>query len=330
MRGSRTLNAMNGTQLQTESDNRSTAPLVGDPPVPDAPLGGFSRRSFLGGAITTSLIAVAVRRRPQLVDETAEDIQLTAVRPDTAVIVEPASPRLSLSVERDTDLFLGDFSFFGFTVDKNSTPTSLVATAVQTDENWIGVVVQLPPQAIGEGDYDSPSTSSIPFDPNPVLSQVAGPSRLAFTFTTGDTIPLPTMTVADLLDWSGWNLNVPPTAEFGSGYESAIEPTDIQTSIECPLALILAPVVDDESRIIIDRFTTQFENRTVPFVSAQQVTECWTTGLTSTETDFIIGHGPVAVVPSVAAVWATDYLTGSADATPEEFIQYDEYLPPPP
>ena len=69
----------------------------------------------------------------------------------------------------------------------------------------------------------------------------------------------------------------------------------------------------------------------MPFVSSQQVTECWTTSLTSTETDFIIGRpSSAAIVPSVAAVWATDYLSGSADATPEAFIQYDEYLAPPP
>lgn len=297
-----------------------------------APPRGFSRRTFLGGAVTASLIAVSVRRDPLLVGDAAADVQLVDVRPDTAVIVEPASPRLSLSAERDTDLFLADFSFFGFTVDKTSTPTSLVATATQTSDNWIGVVIQLPPQAIGEGDYDyPPSNPSVPFDPSPVVSQVAGPSRLAFTFTTGDKIPLPTMTVADLLDWSGWDLNVPPTAQAGSGYESAIEPTAIQSAIECPLALFLAPVVDDESRIIVERFTTQFENRTVPFVSSQQVTECWTTSLTSTETDFIIGRpSSAAIVPSVAAVWATDYLSGSADATPEAFIQYDEYLAPPP
>ncbi len=289
---------------------------------------GFSRRTFLGGAVTASLVAVAVRFDPRFVDTAAQGLD---VRPESVVIVETASPRLTLAVERDTDLFLADFSFYGFTVDKTSSPTSLVATAVQTTENWIGVVVQLPPQAVGEADYDYPSSTSIPFDPNPVLSQVAGPSRLAFTFTTGDRIPLPTMTVADLLDWSGWDLNVPPTAQEGSGYESAIEPTAIESAIECPLALFLAPVVDDQSEIILERFTTQFENRTAPFVSSQQVAECWTTNLTSTETGlFIGGRTSFPIVPSVAAVWATDYLSGSADFTPEAYIQYDEYIPPPP
>jgi hypothetical protein len=236
---------------------------------------------------------------------------------------------LTLAAERDSDLFLADFSFHGFTVDKTLSPTSLVATAEQTSDNWIGVVVQLPPQAIGEADYDFPSTANIPYDPSPVLSQVSGPSRLAFTFTTGDKIPLPTMTVADLLDWSGWDLNVQSTAQEGTGFESAFEPTGIQTAIECPLALFLAPVVDDESKIILDRFTTQFENRTAPFVSSRQVTECWTTSLTSTETEFFLGgRSSGEIDPAVAVVWATDYLSGNA--TPQAFIQYDEYLAPPP
>ncbi len=99
--------------------------------------------------MTASLIAVTVRRDPLLAGDAADDMQLVDVRPDTAVIVEPASPRLSLSAERDTDLFLADFSFFGFTVDKTSTPTSLVATAAQTSDNWIGVVIQLPPRPSG-------------------------------------------------------------------------------------------------------------------------------------------------------------------------------------
>jgi hypothetical protein len=292
---------------------------------------GFSRRTFLGGAVTASLIAVAVRFDPASVDTPGQQMDLARMVSDSVIIVEPASPVLTLTAERDTDLFLADFSFYGFTVDKTSTPTSLVATAVQTKDNWIGVVVQLPPQAIGEADYDYPSTAAIPFDPTPVLSQVAGPSRLAFTFTTGDRIPLPTMKVADLIDWSGWNLNVPATASTGSGFDSAIKPTPIQTAIESPLALYLAPVVDGEPEIIFDHFTTQFENRTEPFVSSEQITECWTTSLTGTETTIGLGGRTTAtIVPSVAAVWADDYLAGSASATPEQFIQYDEYIPPPP
>jgi hypothetical protein len=259
-----------------------------------------------------------------------------------AINAEPALPVLTFSADRDTDLLLADFSFYGFTVDKTSHPKALVATAIQTPDNWIGVVVKLPPQAIGEADYDWPSTSSSPsFDPTPVLSQVSGQSWLAFTFTTNARIPLPTMTVADLLDWSDWELNVPPTAVTGTG-ASPTEPSTLQTAIECPLALFLAPVVDGQTTLpgsfgiptnVHSSFATQFENRTEPFTSSGKVTECWATSLTGTRTvvtQFSTVTSPI--VPSVAAVWASDYTPpGSADApdaTPETNIVYSFYQQP--
>jgi hypothetical protein len=249
--------------------------------------------------------------------------------------IEAAQPILPLVAERASDLLLVNFTFCGFTVDKTLKPVSLVATAKQTSDNWIGVIVQLPPQAVAEAEYWYPTYPSgdIPYDPTPVLSQVAGPSRLAFTFTTGDTIPLPTMTVEDLLDWAGWHLNVPVTAQSGSGIAVPVQPTGLQTAIECPLALFLSPVVDpavDGPRIkhkSITGFSTYFENRTTPFTSSRQVTECWTTSLTSYETGIVVG-GDAQLVPTVAAVWAEDYESGNS--TPQQYIVYEEYEPPPP
>jgi len=263
------------------------------------------------------------------------------LQPDAINVVEPASPVLRFSADRDTDLLLADFSFYGFTVDKTSTPTSLVATATQTSDNWIGVVVQLPPQAIGEADYDWPQKlSPLSFDPTPVLSQVSGPSRLAFTFTTGDSIPLPTMTVADLIDWSKWQLNVPSAAVTGTGIVSPTEPSAIQTAIECPLALFLAPVVAGQTTVrgsfamqigVHSFFATRFENRTEPFVSSGNVTECWATSLSGYRTT-ISPQGTVtsAIVPSVAAVWASDYDSPpGSSATPQQNILYTFYQAPP-
>jgi hypothetical protein len=286
----------------------------------------FSRRAFLGGAASATLVAVAVRYDPALAMTAVQDLVRLDERPDTAVMIEPASPVLSLTAERDSDLFLADFTFYGFEVHKTAKPTSLVATATQTSDNWIGVVVQLPPQAIGEADYSYPPVdASIPFDPTPVLSELSGPTRLAFTFTTGDAIPLPTMTVADLMDWSGWDLNVPVSAQAGSGYPVASQPTDIQTAIECPLALILAPVVDDEDRIILDRFSTQFTNRTVPFTSADQVTEVWQTNLSSTQSYVIDDRITTSSIdPALAVVWATDF-GATTSATPWEYINYSYF-----
>ena len=240
------------------------------------------------------------------------------LQPDAINVVEPASPVLRFSADRDTDLLLADFSFYGFTVDKTSTPTSLVATATQTSDNWIGVVVQLPPQAIGEADYDWPQHPLHPLSTQPpCFPRSRARVRLAFTFTTGDRIPLPTMTVADLIDWSGWQLNVPSTAVTGTGAQSPTEPSTIQTAIECPLALFLAPVVDGRTTlpgsfagqiIVHSSFATQFENRTEPFVSSGKVTECWATSLSGNRT-ILSPRGTVtsAIVPSVAVVWASDY-----------------------
>jgi hypothetical protein len=264
------------------------------------------------------------------------------LRPGGIHVLRAASPVLKFSAERDTDLLLADFTFYGFTVDKSSNPTSLVATATQTPDNWIGVVVQLPPQAIGEADYDSPQKSPLPpFDPTPVLSQVSGPSRLAFTFSPDDRIPLPTMTVADLIDWSRWELHVPSAAVTGTG-ASPTEPGTIQTAIECPLALFLAPVVEGQTTlpgalsthgILHSSFTTQFENRTEPFVSSGKVTECWATSLSGKRT-IVTQFNTVtsAIVPSVAVVWASDYAPPDSadptpDATPESNIDYSFYQP---
>jgi len=282
-----------------------------------------------------TLVAVAVHVDPDQAGAALSPFSPEQFETDSVVVVKPATPVLPLVAERASDLLLVDFTFYGFSVDKSLTPTSLVATAVQTTDNWIGVVVQLPPQAVGEAEYWYPPVNpNIPYDPTPVLSQVSGPTRLAFTFTTGDQIPLPTMTVADLLDWSGWDLNVQAQAQAGSGIAVPAQPTAIQTAIECPVALFLTPVVDPEvlgpSRTVnksINGFSTQFENRTEPFASSQQVTECWTTSLASYETGIHLG-GNAQLVPDIAAVWATDYLTGSA--TPQTFIYYGEYLAPPP
>jgi len=293
----------------------------------------FSRRAFLGGAASLTLVAVAVRLDPSGAGAAEQALTDGRFQLDS-VGVEPAQPVLPLVAERASDLLLVDFTFYGFTVDKTSHPVSLKATATQTADNWIGVVVTLPPQAVGEAEYFYPPVNpNIAYDPTPVLSQVSGPTRLAFTFTTGDSIPLPTMTVEDLLDWSGWDLNVPVTAQAGSGAPLPVEPTTIQTAIECPLALYLAPVVDpavdgpDVTNKSINGFSTYFANRTAPFVSSEQVTECWTTSLTSYVTGVHLGGDP-QLVPTVAAVWADDYLTGNA--TPQEFIVYGEYEAPPP
>ncbi len=304
------------------------------------PTRGFTRRAFLGGVATAAVVAATVRFDPQLVRSVESSMDLgpnLRDSPKSVTPITPASPVLPITVERDTDLLLADFTFYGFTVDKTSKPPSLRATAKAAANTWIGVTVRLPPQAIAEGDYPYPPNTppyTLLFDPTPVVSQVSGPTTLAFTFTTGDSIPLPTMTPADLLEWSGWDLYVPQTAITGSGLGNPIPPltyqgAPFQTVIECPIDLLLSPVVDGQS-IKLSSFSTQFVSKSLPFTSQAQVTECWTTSLTSTETIYIDGAKQFVIPPAVAAVWANDYLDTAAESdTPENYIAYYPYEGPP-
>ena len=143
-------------------------------------LGGhraFSRRAFLGGAASMTLVAVAVRVDPGVAGAAAQRLGSEHIGLDSVATVQPAPPVLPLVAERDTDLLLADFTFYGFTVDKTSSPASLVATAVQTTDNWIGVVVQLPPQAIGRGRLRLPDQPAgrHPLRPQPGAVPGGGP-----------------------------------------------------------------------------------------------------------------------------------------------------------
>lgn len=295
-----------------------------------------NRRQFLGGGAVSAL-SVAILRYDTDITTHLRESALALAQPHTAI--EPARPTVVFSVARPEDLCLLDFTFYGFTLEKGSTYPSLVATAKSGSATWIGVVVQFPPQAIGEASYRHPQspTSLPPFDPVPVLSQVAGPSRLAFTFTTGDKVPLKTGTVEDLISWTSWQLSVSPSVLSGSGVKSPESPASYQCAIEAPLDLIMSPVGYPTG----SSTTSFFTNRTLPFVSPKLVSECWTTSLAATYRESIITGPerertsphkailgpPMSMTPLVAAVAAKDY-TGSS-LTPEGLTIYD-YLPPPP
>jgi hypothetical protein len=255
----------------------------------------------------------------------------------------PGAPDITISVERDTDLVLLDFAFYDCEVQVGP-PAAIVPTTSSGT-----IVVQFPPQAVAEGAYPWPAAPAapLPVDPPPILSDLSGPSRLVFSLPSGSSIPLPTMTVADLLDWSGWALVVPPVAQVngptklishaeagldqppagGTGFPLPTEPTEMETAIEFPYALFLAPVVY-ASGLPIDGFSTGFAARTAPLVSAAGVVDLWSASLVGSRVD------PVSVeyVPAVSAVWADDYspspfVAGPANATPETDIDYS--LPPP-
>jgi hypothetical protein len=293
---------------------------------------GITRRTFLSGSTAAGVLAVVARLDPLTRHALARGARLvaseTVLRPEAI----GARPVITLAVDRDTDLFQADFTFYGFSVDKTSKPPALVATATADSDLWVGVVVQLPPQAIAEADYVTPvdpsSDSDLPFDPTPVLSVVAGPSRLAFTFAHGDRIPLPTMTASDLLDWSDWTLNVQPTAVAGTDATTIREPLPIETAVECPYALYLAPVVPPPPvKGRLPAFYTAFDARQDAFTH-RGVTECWTATLTGGS--FFAEEFGFEYVPDVAAVWASDYdAETSATFQNSVHILYEEYIAPP-
>jgi hypothetical protein len=290
-----------------------------------------SRRQFIGVAASLSLVGVLVDHDPVLHEGLVPEFQLLGDSPKSLVIIQAAHPILDLTVERDTDLFLANFTFCGFTFEKRPGGVlTLVASAAKATDTWIGVIVQLPPQSVAEGDYEEEAPGKLQFDPKPILSQVAGPTRLAFTFQHGDTIPLPTKTVADLIDWGGWDLNVTDTSISGTSIVEPTKPTGLQTWIEAPVGLVLSPVTYNSVLGSKYNYSTRFSNRTEPLVSSRDVVDCWTTSLVSSVfTDFNLHPLTTALTPSVAAVWATDYDVSAPGLLPENYIQYDLYEAPP-
>jgi hypothetical protein len=283
----------------------------------------LSRRQFMGAAMSAGLVGVMLPHDSQLASAASLGEELAAHVPHAPAGITPAQPSMKFSVDRESDLLQLDFTFYGFTLVSKSGKLSLKATAKQTNFNWIGVVVQFPPQAIAEADYQEASAPPPPFDPTPVLSQMAGPSRLAFTFHNGDSIPLPTQSFADLLNWSGWTLSVAPSALSGSGQKTPVQPASYQSAIECPLDLIMSPVsyVNPTSSRL--KTYSEFISSPSPKTSPRQVTECWTTKLTRVETGArFLGPAPL---PQVSAVWSNDYKSAST-LTPEQYILYNDYI----
>jgi hypothetical protein len=314
-------------------------------PRQHVPARGLSRRAFLidSAGVVVALGALNLYLDPAVAAAVKRGAALVVSEATAAADgIDFASPQITIAAERDSDLMLADFTFYGFSIDKTSDPPKFVAGS-STD--WVGVVVRLPPQAIGEAvyPYQPPSDPYLTYDPTPIVSQMSGPSQLAFSFESGATIPLPTMKVADLLDWSGWTLNVQPTATAGitspTGASLVRAPNANETYIECPLDLILAPVVYPPARIneiIESETTTKFVSAAQPITSSRQVTECWSTSLTGSTRSIVfpidgVGGGPsLPYEPAVAVVWAWDYDTAApGDTLPDpSYIEYSEYIAP--
>jgi len=320
-----------------------------EPGAPGVPQGAssvhwrISRRGFLGAAAATA--GAATSANASEVDPTsaleAAAADLAARRLDHTT----PTPDLQLTVERDTDLLLLDFLFYGFTLDKASHPHALVP---KNSRNVI--VVRFPPQAIGEAAYLDPQPSTpkdpignptqLPIDPPPVLSAVSGPSQLAFTLQPGQRIALKTMTAADLLDWSSWTLTTPVVAQVKGltistdgrrnhtvipaprfPYPSAPGPYD--TAIEFPYAMYLAPTVYVSGSPLFG-FTTSFTAPMTPAVSPAGVG-----ALAATVLHRVGTIGAIPQTPQVSAVWARDlkgWPSVTNDVTPETRIFYGQQI----
>jgi hypothetical protein len=248
-----------------------------------------TRRQLLSGGAAASLAAVLAGRPDgprQLLTALARDV-------GGIPVLKESSKIFSFQVEREEDLVLLDITFHGFLLNSGGGQvTSLVPGG---SDNII--VVQFPPQAIGEAAYEYKQEPEWYVDPPPVMSAVAGPSRLCFTLNTGQQVDFPTMTPADLLDWSSWTLLVPEVAQVdeaeleridaGAAAQSPrsntspgssntntrpatvrpatatpLKPSETVTAIEYPYALFLAPTVYTGGPFF--GFTTTFSGRAEP------------------------------------------------------------------
>jgi hypothetical protein len=268
----------------------------------DKPRRTVSRRAFIGAA---GLAVGTAASGPTIFHDLLTASEQAGLEPFT-----PTGPAdIVLTVERAEDLVLLDFAFYGFKIVAGKPPKITPTTADNA------IVVFFPPQAIGEAAYFE-SGGSMPVDPPPVLSVMAGRSRLCFTLTTTMRIPLPTMTPADLLDWHGWSLAVAPGAQANATPPLQLPkaPDGFSCAVEAPFALLLSPVVD----VGTPKHLTQHMIGPTHPLTVDNVTSVWSSRLAAVKG----GH---PTTPLISAVWSRDYTNaagGTPNLTPPNHIHY--------
>ena len=344
----------------SEPDAGDDAPSGSAGTLDDAGRIEFSRRGFIAGtsAVGGAGVLAYLARGPAGRHGALRPPTKVAVASRDAAATEALSfqlvPDFTIAVDRDVDLCQLDFQFFGFEVDSSTWPVVLRPTRSTST-----VVVQFPPQSIGEAAYLSDAnghgTPSIPedgstspntgldYDPPPVLSVMSGPSRLAFAFPPGTSIPLNRGDEQDLLDWSDWTLIVPETAQDLPPYDFTAPPGDfspypepsgpgqLETAIEFPYALYLSPTAW-VSGPVLTSYSQTFAARSQPLTSSALVTDLWVASLE--RIDGLDAAAGTTAKSLLAAVWARDldnpysnaYEVGylrAYDATPETTISYE-------
>ncbi|MGO9560883.1 MAG: hypothetical protein ACLPQS_01260 [Acidimicrobiales bacterium] len=292
----------------------------------------ITRRRFLGGSAAVALAAVMAGKSgaiEDLITSLAGDDPETRPNGVSSHKTGPGGPSFVFSVVRPSDLVLLDFSFYGFEREVISDVTTLVPTSTSNV-----IVVQFPPQAIGEAVYTYHGGSKWYVDPPPVLSALSGPSWLCFTVAEADNVPFPTMTAADLLDWSDWTMLMPAQAgvsdatraERGHDEPRTTAPNPKLTAIEYPYALYLAPTIYT-GHTRGDEFVTTFVPRAEQLVSSETFLN--TNGTSEPAVDVVDiftaallqqTSGGETLTAEMVAFDTTD--TTSAGATPENQLRY--------
>jgi hypothetical protein len=337
----------------------SSRPLTEGEDVPGG-TGAFSRRLFLEGMAGAAAYAYLVRLpAPRFL----KDALAHGVVQGAAAATPTIDPSWDYFVQvvRDTDLCLLDFYFYHFNVgtDGFGRPAFIANGSASSPST---VLVRFPPQHLAEAAYpasnlstaqNSPSAPTFLFcDPSPILSGLAGQTQLSFNFGSSGEIPLSNpMKYEDLLNWSGWQLNVPLVAQWPPPpppdgatagpigvYPTAPGPMD--TFIEFPYGLLLAPSVWNPFPGTSLGYTTGFSNNVDPLTSSGGVTDIFASSLQ--QPPYHADSLP-DVLPGLSAVWANDlsgpYIFPSGgsnerqmgsvfytltDVTPQTHIQYGE------
>lgn len=167
---------------------------------------------------------------------------------------------LNFDLLRPDDLLALTVELRNLRLDKANPKRPLLTVDKAADPAYL--IVHFPPQSIVEQAFfetsqiaspqynqpppqpPDPNTSDTLLPPGKVAARMTGPSRLVFQFPKNFKPIL--FNIESLLDWSGLNLVVSPTASVSSqkpappGLKIA-PPTDLETSLEIPYRLILSP-----------------------------------------------------------------------------------------
>ncbi len=304
----------------------------GEPASAGPDRSAITRRQFLGGSAAVALAAVMAGKSGAIEDllaSLADDGHETVPSGAAGHTTGPGGGAVKFSVVRPSDLVLLDFSFYGFEREVLGGITTLVPTSTSNV-----IVVQFPPQAIGEAVYTYHG-GTWDVDPPPVLSALSGPSWLCFTVGSADNVPFPTMTSADLLDWSNWTMLMPDQAGISDAKDSRLiragneprttAPDSKLTAIEYPYALYLAPTIYT-GHTRAGSFSTTFVPRATPLVSSDVFLS--TSGRPEAAVEVVDIFSAVlrqtadgaAITPEMVAFDTTD--TTAAGATPENELKY--------